>query len=231
MRLLLIRHGQTDSNVRGALDTDRPGAPLTELGHRQSAAVATALTGEPLASIYASPLMRTQQTAAPLAEARQMAVSVHDGLAEISAGALEMRGDDAARHAYADCLAAWMHEDLDQPMPGGPDGHEFLARYDAAISGLVHAQAGDGTVAVFSHGAAIRVYTALRAHHQDVDEATSRSIMNTGAALLDGDPESGWRLARWRTDPLGGAHLLDVHAHDITGDSVDEEQAETDPRA
>ena len=39
MRLLLLRHGQTESNVIGALDTAVPGAPLNELGLRQAAAV------------------------------------------------------------------------------------------------------------------------------------------------------------------------------------------------
>ena len=34
MRLLLLRHGQTHSNVSGALDTGAPGADLTELGRR-----------------------------------------------------------------------------------------------------------------------------------------------------------------------------------------------------
>src|SRR5690625_1110626 len=230
MRLLLIRHGQTDSNVRGALDTAVPGAPLTELGHRQAAAVAAVLADERLAGIHASPLVRTQQTATPLATARNLDIEVHEGLAEISAGELEMRGDDEARQAYADCLAAWMYGDLDQPMPGGPDGHEFLGRYDTAISAVTDHRPDDETVALFSHGAAIRVYTALRAGLTG-DEATSLSIMNTGAALLDGDPETGWRLAHWSTDPLGGAHLVDAHSHDITGDSVDEEQAETDPGA
>ena len=35
-RLHLVRHGQTPSNVAGALDTALPGAPLTELGREQA---------------------------------------------------------------------------------------------------------------------------------------------------------------------------------------------------
>jgi broad specificity phosphatase PhoE len=67
MHLLLLRHGQTGSNVIGALDTAVPGAPLTELGERQAAAVPGAL--QPIDSITVSTLLRTQQTAAPLAAA------------------------------------------------------------------------------------------------------------------------------------------------------------------
>ena len=40
MRLLLVRHGQTMSNVDRVLDTKVPGAPLTEEGRAQASAFA-----------------------------------------------------------------------------------------------------------------------------------------------------------------------------------------------
>jgi release factor glutamine methyltransferase len=40
VRLLLIRHGQTPSNVLGLLDTAPPGPGLTDLGVEQAAAPA-----------------------------------------------------------------------------------------------------------------------------------------------------------------------------------------------
>ena len=45
-RLLLIRHGQTTSNVRQALDTALPGAALTDLGWSQAFAAGELLAGE-----------------------------------------------------------------------------------------------------------------------------------------------------------------------------------------
>jgi broad specificity phosphatase PhoE len=218
MRLLLIRHGQTPSNVSGALDTAVPGAPLTDLGHRQADAVTDALADEPLAAIYASPLVRTQLTAAPLAGARGLPAEVVPGLEEISAGDLEMRTDTEARDDYIGTLAAWLGGDLSVRMPGGEDGHAFLSRYDAALASLLRGHGSDATVAAFSHGAAIRVYTSLRT--PDLDGAEAR-LANTGLSLLAGDPESGWRLERWVEEPLGGAHLLDTRAHDVTGESVE----------
>jgi len=67
VRLLFIRHGQTPCNVSGKLDTSYPGAGLTSLGRAQAAAVPAALADERITSIYATPLLRTQLTAAPLA--------------------------------------------------------------------------------------------------------------------------------------------------------------------
>lgn len=43
MRLLLVRHGETPSNVDRLLDTAVPGPGLTRLGERQAAALPEAL--------------------------------------------------------------------------------------------------------------------------------------------------------------------------------------------
>jgi len=70
--ILLVRHGQTGWNegagqVRYRGQTD---IPLDEVGHAQARALAARLAGEPIASIYASPLQRALQTARPTAERR-----------------------------------------------------------------------------------------------------------------------------------------------------------------
>ena len=68
-RLLLIRHGQTTSNISHALDTRLPGAALTDLGWSQARAAGERLGGEqdtqdaPLA-LVSSQALRARQTAA-----------------------------------------------------------------------------------------------------------------------------------------------------------------------
>lgn len=221
MRLLLIRHGQTPNNVAGALDTAFPGAGLTALGQAQAKAIPGVLAGETIAGIYASPLVRTQLTAEPLAQVRELDVSVRAGLEEIPAGAFELRSDTDAVEAYVGCVARWMQGDLDHGLPGGTTGHEFIGRYGAALRTIAVEHDADDTVVVFSHGAAIRVYTALAAK-LDPEVATELRLMNTGMSVLEGHPESGWELARWATEPLGGLALEDRGAHDVTGESADE---------
>ena len=65
MRLILIRHGQTQSNVDHLLDTGHPGAPLTAEGRRQAATLVDRLAAEPIEAIYSSDLTRARQTAEP----------------------------------------------------------------------------------------------------------------------------------------------------------------------
>jgi probable phosphoglycerate mutase len=90
VRLFLVRHAQTTSNVGRALDTAYPGAALTGLGLDQAARLAAALAGQPLDAVAASPLLRAQQTAAAVASPRGITVATLDGLREIAAGELEM---------------------------------------------------------------------------------------------------------------------------------------------
>jgi probable phosphoglycerate mutase len=221
VRLLLVRHGQTPHNVAGALDTAYPGAGLTDLGRRQAEALPAALEDETIAAVHASPLVRTQLTAAPLAAARGLDVDVRPGLEEVAAGDLEMRADEDAVRAYLGCLADWMQGRLDRAMPGGSTGREFLDRYSAAVTRIAAGHGASDAVVVVSHGAAIRVFTAYAAG-LDGEEAADLRLRNTGMAVLEGDPSAGWSLVSWHTEPLGGAALEDGAAHDVTGEAAEE---------
>ncbi|HEY9565854.1 MAG TPA: histidine phosphatase family protein [Nocardioides sp.] len=225
MRLLLIRHGQTPNNVLGALDTGFPGAGLTALGQAQARAVPNALDGEEIAGVYASRLVRTQLTGTPLAQSRGLEVVVQPGLEEISAGHVEMRSDRDAVRTYVKCISNWLVGDLDLRMPGGTSGHEFFAGYDTAVRSIIQAHGPNDTVALFSHGAAIRAFAAL-ASELDPAQAKDLHIMNTGMAVLEGDPSDGWELTTWHHEPLGGHDLDDESAHDVTGETADEAIAE-----
>lgn len=196
MRLLLVRHGQTTANVDFLLDTAVPGAELTELGRRQAAALPEALADEDIEALYASTLIRTQHTAAPLAAARGLDVLVRDGIRELSAGDLEMLpGDSEPGHTYMRIVFAWAAGDTGLRMPGGESGAEALARYDGVIAEAV--DSGARTVALVSHGAAIRMWTAARAANVDVSFAAARPLDNTGVVILEGSPADGWKALSW----------------------------------
>lgn len=220
MKLLLIRHGQTPGNVLGQLDTAHPGPGLTELGERQAQAMARTLAGEPIAALYASTLVRTQITAAPLSRLHGLEVEVLEGLHEIEAGALEKLTDHESHLRYMSTVFAWSAGDLARRMPAGPDGHEFFERYDGAITRIAEraSGAGDSAVAVaVSHGAAIRTWAGLRAADADPGFAAHHVLSNTGIVALEGDPDAGWRLIHWDGSPVGGPALVDPTAGDPAG--------------
>lgn len=221
MRLLLLRHGQTHGNTQGALDTAFPGNDLTELGMRQSEAAAQVLAAEPPTGIYVSPLVRTQQTAAPLAAALGLQPEIVEGLREISAGDYEMATDHDSILGYIGTVADWIEGRYDTRMSGAESGHEFLARYDDAVAGI--AAAGHERALIVSHGAAIRTWVASRAPDSATHQMATEGLANTACIELEGSPTDGWRVASWSAEPIGGAFLSDETAPDPTGHGVDHE--------
>lgn len=212
MRLILVRHGQTAPNIDGRLDTDEPGARLTDLGRRQAAALPGVLGGELIDVLYASTLVRTQQTAAPLAASRGLEVRVRDGLREVRAGTLEMRGDAAAVQQFRDATFAWSAGDVDVRLPGAESGVEVFARYDEVVNEI--ALSGVGTAAVVSHGTVIRTWAAARACNVTPEFAARSTLTNAGVVVLEGSPRDGWLALSWDGRDLGGT---DVDGHDDKG--------------
>jgi probable phosphoglycerate mutase len=218
MRLLLIRHGQTPGNVLGRLDTAHPGPGLTDLGRRQAAAIPDALRSDPIDTIFVSTLLRTQLTAHPLATDRALDVQVASGLHEIEAGSLEGMRDRESVQTYLETAVAWGSGDLEKRMPGAETGHDFLGRFDHDIATVA---ASSDVAAVFSHGAAIRVWTAARAQNVPSTFARANELDNTGVVELTGSPEEGWTLLAWAGLPVGGMALADLSASDPLGDPLD----------
>lgn len=217
MRLLFIRHGQTVDNVRGAIGTVLPGPELTDLGARQASAVPNALGSEPIAAIYVSTLLRTRLTAEPLARSRGLTARVIEGIQEIAAGELEGRSDAAAIRSYVGTIFSWW-KSFDARIPGGEDGHEFYARFGEAIAEIAANHPDDATVAVVSHGAAIRAWVSWASTNLDADFSRSHELENTSVVVVEGCPELGWNTTYWAGEPIGGVSLADPQASDPIAD-------------
>ncbi|WP_120493770.1 histidine phosphatase family protein [Microbacterium phyllosphaerae] len=215
MHITLIRHGQTPSNVLGLLDTASPGPGLTPLGLRQAAAIPAELADRPVDAVFVSPLVRTALTAAPLVAERDRVPVVLDGLAEIVAGDLEMRGDEGAVAAYLDTAFAWSSGELNRRMPGGESGHDFFARFDNAIRDI--AASGAAHAVVFSHGAAIRAWASARIRGVHRGRVERTHFPNTASVEFKGSESAGWDLVEWRAAPMGGVSLLPSVEDDPTG--------------
>ncbi|MCX5045863.1 MSMEG_4193 family putative phosphomutase [Aldersonia sp. NBC_00410] len=86
MTVILLRHGVSTSNVAHTLAGRSPGVELDVRGQEQALAVAERLSGLPVDAIVRSPLLRCEQTVAPLAEKLGLTPIVEDRLAEVDYG-------------------------------------------------------------------------------------------------------------------------------------------------
>lgn len=210
MRLLLVRHGQTPSNVAGAIDTALPGPGLTDLGHRQARALPGALPAG-IAGLYASPALRARLTAEPLAADRALGLRTLEGVQEIQAGDAEMGVEEWAVRQYLETIGAWVSGDLEHRMPGAETGAEVLGRMDDALGRVVAEHGPDDTVMVVSHGALIRTWATIRARNIAPGFIRHNSLGNTGVVDLRTDPadDAGWVCTTWMGAALGGPGVDD----------------------
>ena len=84
--LILLRHGRSSANVAGVLAGRTPGVELDEKGREQADKVVERLAGVPIAEIVCSPMLRCEQTVAPLAKDRGLTPVTEDDLAEVDYG-------------------------------------------------------------------------------------------------------------------------------------------------
>ncbi|MEX2236549.1 MAG: histidine phosphatase family protein [Dehalococcoidia bacterium] len=160
MKAYLVRHGQTDSNLYG-ISQGRNDTVLNATGLLQAEAVAGALRSKPIKAIYSSPLQRALQTAAPLAQALGLEVTVDDDLVEMDQGELEGLNREQMQERHPDFLKAWVAgEACDVPIPGGESLSGVQQRMRAAF-GRILAGHPDDEVVVVSHSLAIKTYLCL----------------------------------------------------------------------
>ena len=151
-RIMLIRHGQTAWNEGAGEERfrGRTDLPLNDSGQAQALAVARRLEKEPVAALYASPLLRTRQTAAPLAERLGLQVRAHGGLIDIDYGQFQGLTHGEAATLYADTYSAWQTMPGKVRFPGGESLGEVQGRLVALLDEMTTRHPGQ-TVALVGH--------------------------------------------------------------------------------
>jgi broad specificity phosphatase PhoE len=197
----LVRHGQSEGNASGIMDTSVPGPPLTKLGSAQALMVANRLAGNTHDGVFASSMLRTQQTAEPTAAEYNEEVTVLPGLREIEAGQYEGEPESVAGRAYYTDISEWVKGERSERIPGAVNGDEFDARFDEAIESIYNE--GDSNPVVFSHGAAIAAWTMMNVNNPDPSLMATSPLPNTGWVVVSGNPQRGWTLEEWNGLPVG----------------------------
>jgi broad specificity phosphatase PhoE len=149
-RLFLARHGSTEANERQpfVLQGCEIDGPLTELGRRQSLALAQALAEFDIHAVYASPLRRAMETAAAIAAHHGLEVqAVHD-LRECSVGRWEGRDWESIQRDDAEAHRQFFADPVHTPHPGGESYGDVLRRATAVFQELFTRHAGENIVVV-----------------------------------------------------------------------------------
>jgi broad specificity phosphatase PhoE len=198
-RLVLLRHGQSHSNVERRLDTRPPGASLTPDGVTQARSFAREFDRNPGMLVH-SVATRATQTAEVIGEVWGIAPRTVEGIHEVQVGDLEMRNDDEAVTAFNSVYERWHLGELEAAMPGGETGTQVLDRYLPVLADLRMRYLEDdnwtGDIVVVSHGAAIRLAAATLAG-VDGSFVVEHHIANAESVVLASITDGRWSCVQW----------------------------------
>lgn len=187
--VLFVRHGQTPTTGK-VLPGRAPGLHLADKGTAQAEAVAARIAAlqtdkRRVAAVYASPLERTQETAAPIAKALGLRVRRNQGLLEADFG--DWTGAELKK-LYK--LPEWRTVQRNPSgfrFPGGESFTEMQARMTGAVDRLRAAHPGDTIVAV-SHADPIKAAVAhAMGTHLDLFQRIVVSPCSVSAVLYGVD--------------------------------------------
>jgi broad specificity phosphatase PhoE/ribonuclease HI len=156
-RLLLLRHGETahtvDKRFSGS-GGDDPG--LSEIGRQQAEAAARYLAEQgPVDAVISSPMLRTRQTAAAVAERLGLEVDVRDAWVECSFGDWDGHTFAEVQEKWPDALNAWLGSTTVAP-PGGESFDACARRARSARDAVLTSHPGK-TVVVVTHVTPIKL--------------------------------------------------------------------------
>jgi probable phosphoglycerate mutase len=159
VRLLLIRHAESEGNAQGRLQ-GRKEYPLTARGVVQAAALAQRLAVEPIAAVYASPIRRALDTALAVGTQLGSEVIAEPRLQEYDFGdVLSGLTWQEIREQQPEILSALISGDSEFPRYPGEEGRlAFRERVCAAVADIASRHSGDDAVVVVTHAGPIVVY-------------------------------------------------------------------------
>lgn len=214
MEFVFIRHGQPAWSVDGL---SQPDPELTELGHGQAklAAERLANAARPITEILVSPALRSQETAAPLAEATGLTPVTVDGLLEIQMPDWEGKPEETVQRIFTDARNR-PPEDWWDGLTGGESFRRFHDRITRCIDDILSDR---GISADTTQGAHLWDHAGGEGRVAVVAHAGTNSVAL--AYLLSVDP-TPWEwerfvlghasIARVRAIPLAGAHVFSLRA-------------------
>lgn len=153
-RIYLIRHAEAEGNLYRRVQGWYDGL-VTENGYNQIDALRQRFDSIHVDAVYSSDLFRTKTTARAIYIPKKLELNTCQDLREINMGVLEDMTWAEADRKYPEQLYWFNQNDPHFSCPGGETFEQLRQRVSRAIQKIASIHPGE-TIAVFSHGMAIR---------------------------------------------------------------------------
>lgn len=183
MKLLLVRHGETDWNAKSWIQ-GRTDISLNEKGERQAEELGDQLLekGIHVARIYTSKLKRAKQTASIVSRMLDVPYAVEEGLEEMHLGVWEGKTWRFVRDEYADAYRAWGNRRYIRT-PEGESYQDLLDRLMPALKRILDRKQGDALIV--THSACIMTLLSYLRGTPFEDMVANYRIGNAQICTLD----------------------------------------------
>lgn len=207
MRLFLVRHGQTawnlESRAQGHTDI-----PLDAVGQQQAELLAKAFRRHKIARVITSDLMRSAETARPVAEAAGAELIARSDLRERSFGEWEGMAFAELRW-HKEREAKRLGVSMEAVVP--PKGESILMVWERLEAVVTELRAVKESTVVVTHGGTCALLLAKLVRGQ-VETARAFRFANTGISELRRHADGNQTLQRYNDT----SHLADMKV--LTGD-------------
>ena len=154
MRVILIRHGQTNWNLegryQGAADTC-----LNTTGHAQASKLARRFRKEKVDRVYSSDRRRAREFASMIFTS--FAIELVPDMREMSFGIFEGLTYKEINQKHPDLYKKWLKDPFGVTIPGGESPDKFVSRVMASFNKIVSSCDEKERLAIVTHGGPISV--------------------------------------------------------------------------
>jgi probable phosphoglycerate mutase len=180
MRILIVRHGETEWN-RLRRFQGRSDVPLNQKGKEQALALALALKKESFTAMYSSPLSRAMETAGFIKSFHpSIPLIPEEGLIEMDLGEFDGIGAKQWGAQYPDYRKAWQDNPSTVKMPGGESLKEVQIRALNTLKRITKPYVEGSTLLLCTHNFVI---SSILCHALEMPLDRFREIRQGTAAL------------------------------------------------
>ena len=157
--IYIIRHGQTDFNVKQIVQGRGVNSDLNEMGIAQAQSFFKMYQNIPFDTIITSSLKRTHQTIAPFL-ANNIPHLVRPEIDEIAWGIFEgVQHHPSLQEKYYSIIESWKNGELDNKIEGGESANELNIRLNPFIEEIKNIQSENTLIC--THGRTLRMMMCL----------------------------------------------------------------------
>ena len=204
-RIYLIRHAEAEGNIYRRAHGHHNGL-VTARGYKQIERLRKRLEGEQIDAVYSSDLLRARVTAAAVSEPRGLEINLTDMLREVNMGQWEDTAWGDIEYYFHEMNENFGNDPARWSVEGSEAYENVKARMNFFITETARRHDGE-TIAVFSHGFAIRAFMCLVEGIPSHETSKMPYCDNTAVTLLTYDD------SELKTELLGcNTHLGEEHS-------------------